>query len=83
MRVKVRQVGNSLVVTIPKEIALDLGLAPGAEMDMALRDGLIVMEPAEDRWERLLSEARKKAAERGITEADIEAAIREYRGQSS
>ncbi len=83
MRVKVRQVGNSLVVTLPKEIALDLGIVSGTDIDVSVKGDCIVMKPAEDRWERLLAEFRRQAAERGMTEADVEAAIRDYRGQAS
>jgi AbrB family looped-hinge helix DNA binding protein len=83
MRVKVRRVGNSLTVTIPKEIALDLGIGPNTEMEVSVRDGALVMEPAEDRWMRLLAELRRHAAERGLTEADVEAAIREHRERLS
>jgi antitoxin component of MazEF toxin-antitoxin module len=81
--VKVRRVGNSLTVTIPKEIAVDLGIAPSMEMELSVKDGTLVMEPAEDRWLRLLAEIQKHAADRGLTEADIETAIREYREQWS
>lgn len=76
---KVRQVGNSITVTIPKEIAVDLGITPKMEMDMSVRDHAVVMEPVESRWERLLAEARKQAVERGLDEADIARAIAESR----
>ncbi len=81
MRVKVRQVGNSITVTIPKEIAVNLGIYPKMEMDLSVRDHAVVMEPAETRWERLLSETRKQAVERGLNEADVDRAIAESRGR--
>jgi antitoxin component of MazEF toxin-antitoxin module len=81
MRVKVRQVGNSLTVTIPKEIALELNLSPELEVDLRVRDRTVVMEPVLSRWERLLAEVRKQAAERGLSEADIERALEESRGR--
>jgi antitoxin component of MazEF toxin-antitoxin module len=71
MKVKVRRVGNSLTVTIPKEIALDLGIGPDMEVDVSVRDKALVMEPVGSRWERLVEEIRKEAAERGLTERDI------------
>jgi antitoxin component of MazEF toxin-antitoxin module len=71
MKVKVRRVGNSLTVTIPKEIALDLGIGPEMEVDVSVRDKALVMEPVGSRWERLVEEIRKEAAERGLTERDI------------
>jgi antitoxin component of MazEF toxin-antitoxin module len=79
MRVKVRQVGNSITVTIPKDIAMDLGITPKMEMDLSVRDNVVVMEPVESRWERLLAEARKQAVERGLDEADVARAIAESR----
>ncbi len=83
MRVKVRQVGNSLTVTIPKEIALDLDLSADTEVDVAVRDQTVIMKPTVSRWERLLAEVRRQAAERGLSEADIERALAESRGQRS
>ncbi len=80
MRVKVRRVGNSITVTIPKEIAVDLGIAPNMEMDVSVRDQALVMEPAGSRWERLLQELRREAAQRGLTERDIEIALAEVHG---
>lgn len=81
MRVKVRQVGNSLTVTIPKEIALELNLSPELVVDLRVRDQTVVMEPVLSRWERLLAEIRKQAAERGLSEADVEQALEESRGR--
>jgi antitoxin component of MazEF toxin-antitoxin module len=81
MRVKVRQVGNSLTVTIPKEIALELNLSSEVEVDLKVRDQTVVMEPVMSRWERLLAEVRKQAAERGLSEADVERALEESRGR--
>ncbi|MBN1632279.1 MAG: AbrB/MazE/SpoVT family DNA-binding domain-containing protein [Thermoleophilia bacterium] len=83
MRVKVRQVGNSLTVTIPKEIALDLGITPKMEMDVSIKDRVVVLEPAESRWERLLAETRKLAFERGLTETDVDEAIAESRDRAT
>ncbi len=81
MRVKVRQVGNSLTVTIPKEIAVELNLSADVEVDVSVRDQTVTMVPTMSRWERLLAEVRKQAAERGLSEADVERALTESRGQ--
>jgi len=79
MKVKVRRVGNSLAVTIPKEIVVDLSLGPDVEMDVSVRDGVVVMEPANSHWDRLLTDLRRLAAEKGLTERDIELALAETR----
>jgi antitoxin component of MazEF toxin-antitoxin module len=79
MRVKVRKVGNSLTVTIPKEIAMDLGLGPDAEMDVSAREGTLVLQPVASRWDRLVAEVRTQAAARGLTEQDVDSAVAEAR----
>jgi antitoxin component of MazEF toxin-antitoxin module len=79
MKVKVRRVGNSLTVTIPKEIAMDLGLDPDVEMDVSIRDRAVVLEPVGSRLDRLVAELRREAAERGLTERDIDLAMAEAR----
>jgi hypothetical protein len=50
------------------------------EMDVSVRDQALVMEPAGSRWERLLQELRREAAQRGLTERDIEIALAEVHG---
>jgi antitoxin component of MazEF toxin-antitoxin module len=80
MRVKVRQVGNSLTVTLPKEIALEMNLSSDMEVDLKVRDQVVVLEPVLPTWERLLTEVRRQAAERGLSEADVERALAESRG---
>lgn len=81
MKVKVRRVGNSLTVTIPKEIALDVGIGPDTEVDVSIRGQQVVMEPIESRWERLVKDAQQQLAERGLTESDIDVAVAEIRGR--
>lgn len=80
MKVKVRRVGNSLTVTIPKEIAADVGIGPDTEMDVSIRGQVVVMEPVESRWERLVREVRRELAGREPAESDVDAAIAEARG---
>jgi antitoxin component of MazEF toxin-antitoxin module len=81
MRVKVRQVGNSLTITIPKEIAVELGMNADMEVDLTVKAGSLVVEPAQTRWERLLWEVRRQAIERGLQEDDVDQAIAESRGR--
>lgn len=83
MKVKVRRVGNSMTVTIPKEIVLDLGITPDTAMDISIRDKALVMEPVGSRWERLVEEIRKEAAEQGLTERDIFVGIARARRENS
>jgi antitoxin component of MazEF toxin-antitoxin module len=83
MRVKVRKVGNSLTVTIPKEIAMDLGLGPDVEMDVSAREGTLVLQPVTSRWDRLVAEVRIQPADRGLTEQDIDRAVAEARGHDA
>jgi hypothetical protein len=52
-------------------------------VDVSVRDKALVMEPVGSRWERLVEEIRKEAAERGLTERDIFVGIaRARRGRS-
>jgi AbrB family looped-hinge helix DNA binding protein len=83
MRVKVRRVGNSLTVTIPKEIAVEIGIAPNMELEVSVDKGSVILRPPHARLLELMDEMQRLAAERGLTEDDIEAAILEIRGQQS
>ncbi len=83
MKVKVRQVGNSLTITVPKDIAQELAMSPNMEVDLTVGDGCLIVEPAQSRWERLVSEVRRQARERGLQEADVDRAIAESRGRQS
>jgi antitoxin component of MazEF toxin-antitoxin module len=79
MRVKLRKVGNSLTVTIPYEIVDELCLIEGMELDVVAREESVVLETPSATWERICEPMRKAAEERGITEDDIVAAVREMR----
>lgn len=70
MRVKTRRVGNSLTVTIPRDVVLEMDLAEDTDMNIFVREGTVVLEPVVSRWERLVDRVREQAAE-GLTEADI------------
>jgi antitoxin MazE len=45
MRTKVRKWGNSLGVRIPSVVAADAHLADGAEVEVMVRDGALVIVP--------------------------------------
>ncbi|MBU2601106.1 MAG: AbrB/MazE/SpoVT family DNA-binding domain-containing protein [Actinobacteria bacterium] len=83
MQVKVRRVGNSISVTIPKAVAAELALDENTQMNVIVRDGAVVMEPAVSRWDRLVDDARARAAERGLIERDVTEAVSEIRGRRS
>ncbi|TCZ57827.1 AbrB/MazE/SpoVT family DNA-binding domain-containing protein [Roseicella aquatilis] len=46
MRTQLRRMGNSSGVIIPRPIMAQLGMEPGAELDLRLEDGRIVLTPA-------------------------------------
>ncbi len=82
MKVKLRRVGNSYTVTVPKEIIDELALEEGAEFDVdfVAREDRVMLKPAKSRLERLLERTQAKARERGVTEADLDEVMREIRG---
>lgn len=47
MQSKVQRWGNSLAVRIPKVFALDVGLEEDAAVELSVRDGDLVISPAE------------------------------------
>lgn len=77
MRVKARRVGNSLTVTIPKELVTEMDLAEDTDMNIFVREGAVVLEPVVSRWDRLVERVRIEAA--GVTEADVDEAMRRLR----
>ncbi|MBA4370670.1 MAG: hypothetical protein C0418_03715 [Coriobacteriaceae bacterium] len=81
MRVKVRKVGNSLTITVPKAMARELALYEGVELEYSIRDGALVVSPLGSRWERLCADAQRHAREMGLTEDDVMDAIDEIRGR--
>lgn len=81
--VKARKVGNSITVSIPREVVAELSITEDMDMNVFVREGAVVMEPAVSRWERLVERVRKDAADRGLTEADVDAALAEIRGNRS
>jgi antitoxin component of MazEF toxin-antitoxin module len=81
MRVKVRKVGNSLTVTIPYEIAEELAISEGGELDLAVQEDRIIAQPTSSRLDRVLAPLRKEAAEKGITPEMVDRAVREVRDE--
>jgi antitoxin component of MazEF toxin-antitoxin module len=77
MRVKTRKVGNSLTVTIPKELVMEMDLAEDTDMNIFVREGAVVLEPVVSRWERLVERVRTGAAE--VDEAVVEDEMRRLR----
>lgn len=45
MRVRVQKWGNSLALRIPKSLAIETALDPGAEVDLTLEEGRLVVTP--------------------------------------
>lgn len=45
MRVRVQKWGNSLALRIPKSFAIETALDSGAEVDLTLEDGRLVITP--------------------------------------
>lgn len=83
MKVKLRKVGNSYTVTLPREIVNELVLDEGGELDIDFiaRQDRVVLKPARSRLDRLMDRMQAKAKRRGVTEADVDEAIREIRGR--
>lgn len=79
MRLKIRQVGNSLAVTIPKEYANKLNLSGKSVIDAELKDKKIVISPAKSRWQELQEKLQNEAQKKGITKESIDKAIEEIR----
>lgn len=71
MRVKTRKVGNSLTVTIPKGVVLEMDLAEDTDLNIFVREGAVVLEPVASRWDRLVGRVRAQAATAGAQDADV------------
>lgn len=83
MKVKARKVGNSLTVTIPKDVVYEMRLTADTDLNVFVREGAVVMEPVLDEWDRLMLRSRAQAAERGLTEEDVFRAIAEVRAEAA
>lgn len=63
MIAKIQKWGNSLAVRIPKSIAEDTHLSYGKSIDMAVREGQIIIEPSRKQKFRLDDLLRKVTAQ--------------------
>ncbi|MGB4592921.1 MAG: AbrB/MazE/SpoVT family DNA-binding domain-containing protein [Coriobacteriia bacterium] len=79
MRVKVRRVGNSLTVTIPSDVVMEMGITEDTDMNVFVQEGSVVIEPVTSRWDRLVAGVRAQAAARGVNEKDVTEAIADLR----
>lgn len=62
MRTKLRSMGNSAGVIIPKPILAQLGVTTGAEVELTLEGDRIVLSPAKDHPRAGWAEAAKAIA---------------------
>jgi AbrB family looped-hinge helix DNA binding protein len=81
MQVKARKVGNSIAVTIPKDVAAELGIDENTDMNVLVRDNTVVLEPVVSRRDRLLLDVRRQTENRGLTESEVTEAVAEIRGR--
>jgi len=49
MRTKIQKWGNSLALRVPKRFAVQCGVEEGAEVDLSVREGELVVTPARRR----------------------------------
>ena len=68
-----------MTVTIPKDVVTEMGITEDMDMNVFVREGAVVMEPAVSRWNRLVARVRQDAAVKGLTEADVDQAVAEIR----
>jgi antitoxin component of MazEF toxin-antitoxin module len=79
MKVKLRKVGNSYTVSIPKEFVSELGLTEGTDMNIFVREDAVVVEPATSRWDRILEEGKALGDELQLTEDEIQQLVNDVR----
>ena len=77
--VKARKVGNSVTVTIPRDVVAEMGITEDMDMNVFVREGAVVMEPTVSRWDRLVSRVRIQAAEAELSEADVDQVVAQIR----
>jgi antitoxin component of MazEF toxin-antitoxin module len=71
MKVKLRKVGNSYTVSIPREFVSELGLTEGTDMNIFVREDTVVIKPETESWEQMLEESLRIGRERNVTEEMI------------
>jgi antitoxin component of MazEF toxin-antitoxin module len=79
MKVKTRRVGNSLTITIPRDVVAEMRLSADTDMNVFVREGAVVIEPVLSEWDRLVAKMRAQAAAAGVTEDDVLRALAEVR----
>ena len=62
MQTKIQKWGNSLGLRVPKGLAQDGGLEPGALVELSVREGNLVVRPARPRRYRLDALLRRVTA---------------------
>jgi antitoxin MazE len=65
MRTQLRRMGNSSGVIIPKAIVAQLGVEPGAELELTLEGDRVVITPARGRPREGWAEAARAIAAAG------------------
>lgn len=63
MKTRVQKWGNSLALRIPKSFAAEVGLDPNSSVEMSLRNGKLIVVPADTpkfTLKQLLSQVTKK-----------------------
>ena len=65
MKTQVQKWGNSLAVRIPKAFAADLGLAQDSTVELALKDGSLVVRPS-PRLQFRLSDLLERVTEENL-----------------
>ena len=65
MKVTIAKWGNSTAVRLPKSVSKDLGLEPGVQLDLVIRDGGILLSPPAKSSKQLLAEMLAEAKRLG------------------
>ena len=81
MRVKARKVGNSITLTIPKEMAEALSITSQSEVELEVREDSVIVTPIASAWDRLVADVRATADGQGLTEKDVDEEVAEIRGR--
>lgn len=75
MQTKIQRWGNSLGLRIPRAIAEDAGVGAGAEVDLSIRNGELIVKPARRAKYRLEELVRKISTKNLHGEVDTGAPV--------
>ncbi len=75
MQTKIQRWGNSLGLRIPRAIAEDAGVGAGAEVDLSIRNGELIVKPARRAKYRLGELVRKISTKNLHGEVDTGAPV--------